>query len=302
MIHVARKLTSNSMRGAAWMLLSTVFFTGIDASIKLAATDIHPFVIAFFRSVFGFMILFPFIAINGVSIVKTSNIKLHVLRGILGASGTLCFFYGISITTLAQATALHFTTPVFGVILAILLLKERVTISKLFALLIGFLGILVIVRPETGFINLGNFLILCSAILQAFTVIVLKKLTKTDSAISITIWMSITISFLAFPFAFIQWQWPDGAGLLLLALIALFGTGGQYCVSRSLAIAEANAVLPIEYVKIIWASIVGFLVFSEVPDRFMIVGIILIIFATSIILFPKIYTRFTSRPTYFDLR
>ena len=270
-------------RAIIFMALASVLFVAMHALVRDLSKDLHPFQIAFFRASLGLIVLSPIILKNRCAILRTSKIKLHALRGLLNTGAMLCFFYGLSITPLAQVTALSFAVPLFATLFAVLLLGEIIKIRRITALLIGFFGTLVIIRP--GFIDfgLGPILILSQAIIWSLALMVIKVLTRTDSSLTIAIYASIFLSPMVLIAAIPVWQSPTIYQLILMLIIATFGTIAQTLMNESLKLGETSVVMPVEFTRMIWAALFGYCFFSEVPDIFTWFGSVLIFGSTAYI-------------------
>ena len=272
-----------SSRAVIFMALASVLFVAMHALVRDLSKDLHPFQIAFFRASLGLIVLSPIIFKNRFAILRTSKIKLHALRGLLNAGAMLCFFYGLSITPLAQVTALSFAVPLFATLFAVLLLGEIIKIRRITALLIGFFGTLVIIRPGLIDFGLGPILILAQAIIWSLALMVIKVLTRTDSSLTIAIYASIFLSPMVLIAAIPVWQSPTTYQLILMLIIATFGTIAQTLMNESLKLGETSVVMPVEFTRMIWAALFGYCFFSEVPDIFTWFGSVLIFGSTAYI-------------------
>lgn len=265
------------------MAVSGMAFVGMHASVKTVSSDLPGVEIAFFRAFFGFLLLLPLLVTLGTKILATQRAKLHALRGVLNGLSMLVFFTGVTMTPLAQLTALSFSAPIFATLLAMLFLGEKVGPRRWSAILIGFAGTLVILRPGMVPIELGPMLILGSAMVWAITLMVIKILTRTESSVTITFHASMWLTVICAPVAASVWVWPSAENLLWLVAIAAMGTLGQTSMNQSLKIAKASTVLPVEFSKLIWAAMLGFLLFAEVPDMYTWMGAFLIFGSTTYI-------------------
>ena len=272
-----------SSRAVIFMALASVLFVAMHALVRDLSKDLHPFQIAFFRASLGLIVLSPIIFKNRFAILRTSKIKLHALRGLLNAGAMLCFFYGLSITPLAQVTALSFAVPLFATLFAVLLLGEIIKIRRITALLIGFFGTLVIIRPGLIDFGLGPILILSQAIIWSLALMVIKVLTRTDSSLTIAIYASIFLSPMVLIAAIPVWQSPTVYQLILMLIIATFGTIAQTLMNESLKLGETSVVMPVEFTRMIWAALFGYCFFSEIPDIFTWFGSVLIFGSTAYI-------------------
>lgn len=276
------KIFTPSVLAVLFMVLSGIFATSMHCLIRFATEENHPFEVAFFRTIFVLLIFLPFVVKNGFKTLKPKNVKLQSYRAIIGSVAMLCMFYGLSITELAKATALMFTVPIFATILAIIFLKEVVGIRRWSAMLIGFFGALIVLRPdiELGF---GPFLILCGSLMWSSSVLMAKKLTQTDSTLSITFWQAAGLIPATFILATQVWQWPNLDQLIMFLLIAIAGTLTHWFLNEALKRAEISALLPLDYLRLIWSVSLGLIFFNEIPPAGLWFGAALILGASTYI-------------------
>jgi len=273
---------SPSVLAVLFMILSGFFATTMHCLIRFATEDHHPFEVAFFRTIFVLIIFLPLVARNGITSLKSNNVKLQTFRAIVGSVAMLCMFYGLSITELAKATALMFTVPIFATILAILFLKEIVGIRRWIAMLIGFAGALIVLRPdiELGF---GPLLILCASLMWSSSMLMAKTLTKTDTISSITFWQAAGLIPATFILAIQVWEWPSLSQLVMFLMIAIAGTLVHWFLNEALKRAEISALLPLDYLRLIWSVSMGFIFFNELPQAGLWFGAALILGASTYI-------------------
>jgi drug/metabolite transporter (DMT)-like permease len=276
------KIFTPSILAILFMVLSGIFATSMHCLIRFATEENHPFEVAFFRTIFVLLIFLPFVVKNGFKTLKPNNIKLQSYRAIIGSVAMLCMFYGLSITELAKATALMFTVPIFATILAIIFLKEVVGIRRWSAMLVGFFGALIVLRPdiELGF---GPLLILCGSLMWSSSVLMAKKLTQTDSTLSITFWQAAGLIPATFVLATQVWEWPNLNQLFMFLLIAIAGTLTHWFLNEALKRAEISALLPLDYLRLIWSVSLGFIFFNEIPPAGLWLGAALILGASTYI-------------------
>ena len=256
----------------AMMLLATVAFTSMHAMIRHTAEGLHPFEVAFFRNLFGLVFLAPVLFRYGIAPLRTRKLKVHALRGILNLVSMLCFFYAITIAPFADVTALTFTAPIFASALAIVFLGERVGPVRWAAIVIGFFGAVVILRPGFGEIGLGPILTVAAALLWALAMLVIKTLTRTESSLTITAYMMIVLAPMSFFAALPFWTWPAPGQYLELFILAALGTCGHLCLNQALKEGDTSLVSPVDYVRLVWAALIGYLAFGEVPDAMTWIG------------------------------
>ena len=276
------KIFTPSILAILFMVLSGIFATSMHCLIRFATEENHPFEVAFFRTIFVLLIFLPFVVKNGFKTLKPNNIKLQSYRAIIGSVAMLCMFYGLSITELAKATALMFTVPIFATILAIIFLKEVVGIRRWSAMFVGFFGGLIVLRPdiELGF---GPLLILCGSLMWSSSVLMAKKLTQTDSTLSITFWQAAGLIPATFVLATQVWEWPNLNQLFMFLLIAIAGTLTHWFLNEALKRAEISALLPLDYLRLIWSVSLGFIFFNEIPPAGLWLGAALILGASTYI-------------------
>lgn len=271
-----------SVLAVFFMIFSGFFATTMHCLIRFATEDHHPFEVAFFRTVFVLIIFLPLVVRNGMNSLKSNNIKLQSFRAVVGSVAMLCMFYGLSITELAKATALMFTVPIFATILAIIFLKEIVGIRRWIAMLVGFSGALIVLRPdiELGF---GPFLILCASLMWSSSMLMAKTLTKTDTTLSITFWQAAGLIPATFLLAIQVWEWPTLSQIFMFLMIAIAGTLVHWFLNEALKRAEISALLPLDYLRLIWSVSMGFIFFNELPHAGLWLGAALILGASTYI-------------------
>lgn len=254
------------------MLAATVLFTIMGASARYVSARIHPFEVVFFRNAFGFVLLLPLVLSHGLQHFRTQRFGLHGARAAGHVAEMTIYFVGLTMIPYAQVQALTFTTPLFAALLAVFLLRERVHPRRVVALAIGFLGAMIVIRPGFVPVDAGSVLILLSALGWAGVILIVKRLTRTDSSITITAWMVVLMSPISLVPALLVWQWPTPAEWTWLAVAGIAGTLGQLLVTQAFRVADTMAVMPFDFTKLIWASLLGFLVFDEVPSIFTWIG------------------------------
>jgi drug/metabolite transporter (DMT)-like permease len=184
----------------------------------------------------------------------------------------LMFFYALSVVEVARATALAFSAPVFAGILSVVFLGERFRIHRWGAIVAGFVGMLVILRPGLIPLELGPVLVVVSSLLWATVMIIIKLMSRTESSLAIVAYMNLFLALYSILPAIFAWQWPSVEGWLLMVAIGLTGTLGQLGLSQALAETEPTVVMPFDFLRLIWVAALGFWVFGEVPDVFVWTG------------------------------
>tara|TARA_B100001063_G_C16616834_1_gene478591 strand:- start:53 stop:907 length:855 start_codon:yes stop_codon:yes gene_type:complete len=260
------------MRGIVLMCLSTISFSIMHGLVRFVSEVLPPFQIAFFRNIFGLAFLLPLLMRSRFAILRTKQIGLHALRGVINMAAMLMFFTALAISPIAKVTALGFTAPIFMAILAVLVLGERFRIYRWSAIFLGFVGMLIILRPGLVAIDTGALLVIGSAVLWAIAMIIIKIQSRTESSLTIVAYMGIFLGVFSIGPAVWVWQ-PFGLQTLgFMVLIGLFGSIAQMAISGSLKETDSTALMPFDFLKLIWTAIIGVWFFAEVPDIYTWVG------------------------------
>ena len=264
------------------MIISGLFFVLMHSAVKYLSKEVHIFEIAFFRCALVIFVLAPVIIQQGKTIFKTRQPKMQFLRIITNSVAMLCFFYGISTTPLAQLTTLGFTVPIFATILAVIFMKEKIRLRRTTALIIGFIGTIVVMRPDIS-IELGALLIIFSSFLWSICLIFIKKLTQTDSAVTISLYFGIGMIPATFILAFPVMEAIDMRQFTILVFIAITGTLAQTIMNTALKKGELALLLPFDFLRLIWSVLIGYALFAEEPTFTLWIGGFLIIGSTTYI-------------------
>jgi drug/metabolite transporter (DMT)-like permease len=263
---------SPALRGIGLMFVSTFFFAAMHASIRYLSATVHPFEIALFRNVFGLMVVLPWFYRYGIAPLRTQRFGLHALRAVFNIMAMLSFFYALSITPLSEVTALGFTAPIFATVLAALILGEVVRARRWSAIAIGFLGTLIILRPGFEAIGLGQMLVLFSSMIWACALLVIKTLGRTDSSATIIAYMALLMIPLSLVPALLVWRWPDPLEWAWLIAIGVLGGIAQFCMTEALRQADTAVVMPFDFFKLVWVTVIAWLAFAEHLDLYTWIG------------------------------
>ncbi len=270
--------TQNNIKGSLYILLAAATFPAMGALVKLISYELHPFVIAFFRSFFGLVLILPLILKENTNILKTNKLYIHLIRGILGVGAMLTGFYALSILPLASAISIGYTRVLFLIPLAVIILGEKVTILRVAATFIGFLGVLIIVGFEKIELPIfAVFLALISAFLIAAIKLTIKYLSSTESTLTIQIWFGIISTIGTVLPAILVWETPSNKNFLLLFCIGALGLIAQILTIKGLRIGQATVVMPVDYSRLIFASTYGLILFGEIPTWNTLIGAFFII-------------------------
>ena len=272
-----------NLRGMIFMLASTVLFATAHGIIRYLSADMHPFEIAFFRNMFGFLLLAPLILRSHGGLLQTRRLPLHMLRAVLNAAAMLLFFMALATAPLAEVTALGFVAPVFATILAIPMLGEKVGIRRWLAILAGFAGAMIILRPGFQAVSSGAMAAFASAGIWAFVLIIIKRLGRTESALTISAYMVTLVMPLSLIPALFVWTWPALTDIPWLIAIGVLSTIAQTLVAHALKSGDAQVVMPMEFFRLIWIATIGYVVFAELPTVFTWIGSTIIVASASYI-------------------
>jgi drug/metabolite transporter (DMT)-like permease len=260
-------------RGILYMVASTVVFAAVNGIVKWELARYPIGEVALFRALFALLTIAAVILPRtGFSVLRTRRYRAHIQRGISQFGSMTCMFVAFSMMSLGSAVAISFAAPLFTTLLSIVVLKEQVGIHRWSALIVGFIGVLVVTHPGAGTFQLGAYFALANAVLISSVAIAIRRMSATESTETLTIYQMAVITLCTLfllPFGFTAPAWHDLAGLA----IAGIGNGiAQYWWTRSLSLAPPSAVVPFNYLSLVWATIVGFIVWGDMPTTQLLIG------------------------------
>lgn len=230
------------------------------------------------RSVIGWFILLPLVlASGGFNAMRTKRPLQHIGRNVVHYAGQFAWLQALTMIPLAQLISIEFTTPIWGALLAVLFLGERMSLRKVMAILLGLVGVLVIVRPGATTVDPGHLIMLAGAVGFGISVVMVKSLTRTDSVVAIIFWMLIIQSAIGLGPAIAVWRTPDTWMWPWILLVSFTGMSSHFCMARALSYAEATVVMPMDFLRLPLSALIGFLLYSERIDLFTAVGAALIL-------------------------
>jgi drug/metabolite transporter (DMT)-like permease len=291
--------TPHFARAAALMLASTTFFGLMAVLIRIVSSSLPTVEIAFFRNTLGLLVLLPILLRSGASL-RTRQLPKYLLRGSIGIASMLAGFWAIGHLPLSQAISLSYSTPLFVTIAAVVWLGERVRSRRWAAVIVGFIGVLVIVQPGSSGFTSASLVAVLASVLSAVVAIQIKQLSYVDPPDTIVFYTYVFWVPLSFFPAMYAWQWPEGMTWLWLGCIGLCGTGGQLLWARALSIGEVSALTPISFMQLPLVSVAGYLLFDESISRGTIIGAAIIFAANAYIAHREVLlsrTASTSAPT-----
>lgn len=295
MVMQVNGIQNDTVKAISFMLVGMLFFSMLDAGMKWLADHYNIIQVAFFRSAFSLLPLAILLwAKGGVSLLKTKIPLWHLARGVIDYLALLCIILAFSLMPIANATAIAFTAPLFITALSIPFLGEKVGPYRWGAIIVGFIGTLIIIQPGMTMFNWGAIAALASALLFSVNIIMTKKMTKTERSITIvfisaSIWTVFSLILLPF-----FWETPTSYWhFALFVLLGLVGGAGQYCLSEAIRLGSPSVVTPYEYSGLIWANLFGLFIWNEIPNNPVILGTLIIVCAGLYILYREsaVYNR-----------
>lgn len=273
------KLTQTG-QAQLYMVIACVAFGFLWAMIRLASETMHPILIVFYRTLFGFLSLTPFYIREGRNAFATTKLKLHFIRGCSAVVATFCIFYAVSVVPLAKVVAITYVAPVFAAFVAVIVLKEKVHARRIISMIFGFLGVLIVLRPGITTLTLGEILAFFGAIGIAVTIIMIKVLSATERSETVVAYSYAFLLPISFIAALFVWQWPTWEEFGLLAMVGLFVTIAQLYTVKAFSKAELTAILPLDFIRLIFATLFGYYLFGEPIDEWVWIGASIVLIST----------------------
>jgi drug/metabolite transporter (DMT)-like permease len=265
------------------MLGSTLAFGLMAIAIRYATRYVPTQEVAFFRNAFGLLALLPMLIRPGSAPLKTQQLPRYFLRSAIGLASMLCAFWAIGHLPISQAISLSYSTPLFVTIAAVLWLGETVRMRRWAAVIIGFIGVLIIVRPGSTSFTPGTLVAVGAAVLSSLVAIQIKQLTRVDSADTVVFYTYVFWVPLSLVPALFVWVWPTGLAWVWLVATGVLGTLGQLLWTRALRLGEVSALTPISFMQLPLVSLLGWLLFNETLDRWTVIGAAIILGANAYI-------------------
>jgi len=273
-----------NVQGALWMLAAAMSFTVMASLVKFLGSDYPAALQTFYRQFGGFIIVLPLILRNPRGAFTSARPGVLVYRSLVGTAAMVLTFYAYQELPLADANALSFTRVLWMVPLAIFILREKVGPVRIGAAVAGFLGVLLMLRSLSdqghGALGLPQIAALAAALMFATTVTGMKSLMRDHAPIVVVAWGASLGLILSIPMAVYAWRWPSPLDLGLLLLMGAMGTITQTLMVKGLQVGEAAAVSPVDYTRIVFAVLIGYFVFNEVPTFLTLVGAAIIVGST----------------------
>ncbi|MBB3235484.1 DMT family transporter [Phyllobacterium endophyticum] len=243
-----------------------------------ASRELNVFQIMEMRSVIGLAMLYPLIrSSGGFRAMSTSRIWQHLGRNTAHYAGQFAWLQALSLIPLAQVIAIEFTTPAWTAVMAVAFLGERLNVWRILTIVLGIVGVIIIVRPGIGTVELGQIIVLGAALTFGISFTMVKSLTRTDSVVKIIFWMLVIQSAIGLLPALYEWKWPSLHVMPWVVIIAFTGTFSHFCMAKALQYADATVVIPMDFLRVPLTAVLGWLIYSERIDVFTAVGAALIL-------------------------
>ncbi len=271
-----------TIRGLMWSALAGVLFVLLNAVMRELALRLGVFQTQFLRYVAGCVVLAPLVLHAGWAAYRPQSIGGQFTRGAVHTAGLCLWFIAIPHITLADTTAIGFTTPLFIMLGAWLVFREPMRWERWVAAAIGFCGVLIVVAPKLsgGGGGLYSLVMLASAPVFAASFLITKALTRHERPTVIVVWQSITVALCSLPLALLSWQSPTLAQWGLFVVCGMLGSAGHYCLTRAFSIADISATQSMKFLELVWASLLGWAMFSDKPSQSTLLGGVVIFAST----------------------
>ena len=265
-------MISRRIEGALFMIGAASSLVAMALLVRVLSPDYHVLELIFLRSVVNLCLMGPWLVRAGTAALRTDRLALHGFRNALLYTGNVAWFFGVTMVTLAELSALLFTMPIFVVIMAVAVLGERVDAARIAVVAAGFAGTLIIVRPSGLGFGLGPLTVLAAAFFYASAFIATKRLSSSESGNVVVFYMSVfVLVFSAIPAAFV-WRTPELADLPAIIGLGFAGYATHYCVTRAMAAADASFVVPFDFLRLPLSVGLGILLFGEAFDMLTLIG------------------------------
>ena len=274
---------SNNLRAILLTMSGSFFAVLMEALIRAAQYDSNVYTIGFFRFFFGLIIIFPYLVKNKFTPYKTKNFKFYFIRGLFNIPMMIFGFGALVYVPFEQFKAMHFLSPIIVVLLSFIIFREKIYLYRIFALLIGFAGMLIIVRPGIIEFNIGTIMILTSLTFWSFIIILSKFVSKDDSPITMVTYQYTLMTFFSLPLAIYFWETPSLFSILYVFIGAISGTILHLCLGLAYKYADLSVTQPIWFSGLIFGSAFGYFLFKEIPDLWTWIGGIVVFSSVLII-------------------
>ena len=264
---------SPAARAMLWAIAAGLIFSLLNTQMRVLTFEFDPFQTQFLRYLMGLAVMLPLVLRSGPAAFRPNGLSGQLWRGVVHTGGLLFWFAALPHLPIADTTAIGFTTPIFIMIGAAVVLREPVVAARWIAAVVGFAGVMIVVYPKLSAAGgVWSLAMLISSPMFAASFLITKALTKRDSSEVIVVWQSITVSLFTLPFALLHWQWPTATQWLIFLVCGLLGSTGHWCLTNAYRLADISATQGVRFLDLVWASMLGLLVFGDRPSASTIAG------------------------------
>ncbi|MBM3646476.1 MAG: DMT family transporter [Alphaproteobacteria bacterium] len=268
------------------MTVCGLCFACLNGISRLLTEDLHVWQTQFLRYAFGGLVMLPLMWRAGLAAFRTNNLRLQVVRNATHTVGTGLWFLALPLVPLAEVTAISFTGPIFMTLGAVMFLGEKVRWRRWAAIALGFVGVLIVLWPKLSLgvsASYGSLLLLAAAPVSAASFLMAKVLTRHDTAEALVLWQAVLVSLFTLPAALWFWQPVQPWHLGAFVVVGILGSGGHYAFNRAIKMTDVSAVQPARFLELVWASVIGFLIWSDLPSAWTFAGAVVIFASTTYI-------------------
>ncbi len=282
---------TKNVKGIILALVASFCAVLMSVFLKFAQEDTNVFSVGFMRFFFGFLLIFPFIIKSKFKIYNTDNLKFHITRSIINVPMMILGFAALMYIPLDQIKAIGFLSPILVVILSVIFLKERIYLIRTFSLILGFIGVIIILRPGIIEISIGAYMVLTSTFLWSTVIIITKYMSKSDSPMTIITYQYTFVSIFTLPLAIVYWSNISLTSVFYSLMAAIVGTVLHLCINTSYKMASLTVLQPVWFSQLLWATIFSLILFNESIDYFTYIGGSLVFISVLIITYRENYLK-----------
>tara|TARA_B100001287_G_scaffold223157_1_gene192390 strand:- start:156 stop:1043 length:888 start_codon:yes stop_codon:yes gene_type:complete len=282
---------TKNFKGIILALVASFCAVLMSVFLKFAQEDANVFSVGFMRFFFGFLLILPFVIKSKFKIYNTDNFKFHITRSIINVPMMILGFAALMYIPLDQIKAIGFLSPILVVILSVIFLKERIYLIRTFSLILGFIGVIIILRPGIIEISIGAYMVLTSTLLWSTVIIITKYMSKSDSPMTIITYQYTFVSIFTLPLAIVYWSSLSLSSVFYSLMAAIVGTVLHLCINTSYKLASLTILQPIWFSQLLWATIFSLILFNESVDYFTYIGGSLVFISVLIITYRENYLK-----------
>lgn len=268
---------NNNLKSIIWCILWALSMSLAMAAAKSVSKEISSLTLVFIRYLAGLIVFMPFVLREGTKHFKTNHPSLHLIRIVFSVIATLCTYYAYRQLPMAFATSIGFTGPLITTMLAIIILKDYVSITHWLLIITGYIGVFIMINPTNVVIDPAIFILLIANFAAGCSLITIKKLSETDSTLTIMLYSNIASTAILGIGAFFTWTTPTMHDLMFLAILGILGTFSQFAYTTALRYSNPSFLAPFEYSRLIFAAPIGYFLFEETPTVMALIGSLIII-------------------------